>query len=797
MRGVHVQLLAQELRHAARGWLRRPGLLVPAVIALALGIGANTAVFSVVNAILLRRLPFAEPAQLVALWPDHFFANREIEFLRRELRSTAQVASVSPGWLSALTGVADPTEVDAARVSGNLFNTLGVRALIGITFGMEAEDPGAATVAVLGYEMWQSKFGGDPAIIGQTIILDRVAFRVLGVMPRTFKILDQETDLYLPLAMDPNAMSYAGGITLGVARLRAGVSTEAASAEFQALAVRMGRQFQEPAEFARSAQVANLQEQVVGPMRATLAILFAAVFFILLIAVANVANLQLVRATERRTEIAVRTALGASRGALLRQLGAESLLLALAGGGLGVLSAFAIVPVLRSSLPAATPRLQEISLSGGVLVFAVALSVLVAFGIGVVPALLAARRSAISAIRGGRTTTGATGRLRGVLILVEVALAVVLLSGATLMLRTLQQLNNVDPGFRREHVLTFRAQPSQFDSVPQLRTYWRTLLPRLEALPGVVAAGTVLHLPLGGRRWNANIVIEGLTLPEGATPPRAAWQAINGHYFDAFGIRLLRGRGFTPTDREDVPRVVIINDVMARKLWPNGDPLNARIRAGNATQNDWATIVGVVSSVRHDSLTIEPGPELYVPFDQRPVVATSVVVRTNGDPAELAAAARAAVWSQGKEVPISHMRTIADVLAQSTQRQRVTMTLLVAIAGLGLILGVVGVAGLVSYAVRQRRREVAIRLALGARARDVTALLASSGFVWAAGGVVVGSALSWILTRFMRGLLFGVSPLDPVTLAAVPAILLLVAITSAYVPALRAARTSPAEALQE
>ncbi len=797
MRAVQLELLGQEIQQAARGWLRRPGLLIPALLALGLGIGANAAVFSVVNGILLRRLQFADPERLVALWPDHYFGNREIEYLRRELRSTTQVASYSPGWLSALTGVAEPTEIDGARVSGNLFSLLGVHALQGTTFGMEAETPGAAPVAVLGYDLWQTKFNGDPSVVGRSIILDRQPYRVLGVLPRNFKILDQKTDLYLPMAMDPEAMSYAGGTTLGLARLQPGVTEAQASAEFKAVAARMGHQFQQTVDFAQTARIEGLQKQLVGAMTTTLTVVLAAVLFILLIAVANVANLLLVRSAERRTELAVRVTLGASRGALLRQLTAESLLLAFAAGGAGVLLAIAIVPVLRSWLPETTPRLQEIGVDATVLAFAFALSVLVALGIGLVPALLTRQSRIVTGIRSGRTTTGSGGRLRGALILVEVALGVVLLSGATLMLRTLQRINQVDPGFRREHVLTFRLQPSQFDSLSQLRAYWRVLLPKLEALPGVVSAGTVLHVPLGGRKWNANIEIEGLTHPPGATLPRAAWQSINGRYFDAFGLRLLRGRAFTPEDREDVGRVVIINDVLARRLWPNAEPLNVRIRAGNATQNEWATIVGVVSSVRHDSLTVEPGAELYVPFDQRPVVATSVVLRTTGEPKALSRVVRETVWAEGREVPISQMRTIDEVLARATQRQRVTMTLLAVIAALGLLLGVVGVAGLVSYAVRQRRREIAIRMALGARAQDVTRLLAGSGLVWAVGGIVAGSALAWVLTRFMRALLYGVSPFDPVTFAAVPAALLISALLSSYLPAQRAARTSPAEALTE
>ncbi|HSL72476.1 MAG TPA: FtsX-like permease family protein, partial [Longimicrobiales bacterium] len=447
-----------------------------------------------------------------------------------------------------------------------------------------------------------------------------------------------------------------------------------------------------------------------------------------------------------------------------------------------------------------TPRLAEIELHNEVLWFSALITLVVAVLISLAPAALTSARNIATQLRaGGRTSTAAAARLRGPLIAAEVALAMVLLCGALLMLRTIAGLYALDPGFRPEQVLTLRVQPSFASSQDEVRTYWRTVLPRLAALPGVAAVGTVLHLPMSGRKWSANIELEGEPLATGSTPPRAAWQAIGGDYFGALTIPLKRGRAFTDADREGAEPVVIVNEAFGQQILNGRDPIGRRIRAGNATSNQWVTIVGQVGSVRHDSLSGEPAPELYAPLAQKVIYATFIVMRTRADvdPRQLAPLVRNTIWNVHRDVPISLVRTMNDVVVASTMKRRLVMNLLVGYAIVGLLLGAVGIYGLVAYSVRQRTREIGIRLALGARPAEVTRLVATSGLQWALIGLAVGLPLALALTRFMHGIIFGIAERDTLSFTAAFCGLLLIAAAAAYLPARRAAATSPAIVLQE
>jgi putative ABC transport system permease protein len=789
--------LLREARLAWRALVRRPGLTLAALATLALTIGANTAVFSTAYGLLFRPLPYPASERMVALWPDHFVANREIEFMRRELRTVDGVASVSPGWLMGLTNVATPVEISAERVSGNLFELLGARPLLGRVFGLDAERPGNEQVVVLSHALWRSQFAADPGIIGRSITLNNAPYQVVAVMPRDFNLVDGEADLWYPLTMDPNAQSYAGAITLAFARMKPGGSIAAVDREFKTIARRMGEAFSEPATFAADARAIGMKEHTVASMRQAILLLLIAALIILAIGIANVANLLLVRATERRTEFAVRASLGASRSAMIRQLGFEAMLLSLVGGAFGIGLGLAGVVALRRVLPADTPRLQELTLSWPAIAVSIALIALTAALVSLAPAFLTSTRQLAGQLRAGRTTTGSATRARGLLITTQVALTVVLVCGAMLMLRTVARLNAIDPGFRTDRVLTMRVQPSFAADAGEVRTFWRTLLPRLDALPGVDAVGTVLHLPMSGRKWGAGIVIEGRQLPAGVPAPRASWQAVHGDYFRAFDIPLLRGRAFTDADREDAPRVVLVNDAFARRILAGREAIGVRIRAGNATSNEWATIIGIVGNVRHDSLSVEPAPELYAPLMQKIVFSTSVVLRATGDPRALAASVRDAIWQVNRNVPISNVRTIDDVLRRSIVRRSVILNLLGSSAAVGLLLGLVGIYGLVAYTVRQRQREIGIRMALGARPSDVSRLMTVSGLRWAMLGVGLGTALAITLSRYMESLVFGVPPLDLVTFTVAPIAMLLVSLGASYIPARRAGLTHPSQVLHE
>ena len=786
-----------ETRFVLRALIRRPAFALTAVLTLAIGLAASVTVYSVVNALLIRPLPYANPERLVAISPGSAMANREIDALRTRTHSLDQVASVSPGWLMAFSGYGEPRQLNAAKLSGNLFELLGVSPRLGRTFGMESETPGNELVAVLGNDLWLSAFRGDSSVIGRSVQLDGTTYTVVGVMPAGFEIFGMNSDLWVPMAMDRNAMAWTGATSLTFGRLAAGATLASAGDELGGLFDQVRQEFQLRPDWGLGTRLVGLKESIVGGIRPMLLVLMSAVGFLLLIACANVANLLLVRTSERHQELAVRASLGASPLSIARILLGECLALALAGGATGLLLAFAGVSLVRRLLPASLPRVTEIALDVPVVVVAVVVTLGCAILFGLAPLLQSRKTVLADWLRRGKGTTRGAERARSVLVATEVALAVVLTTGAALMTRTMAALTEVDPGLRTDHLLTMRLQPSGLPDDEAGRRYWRSLLERVRGVPGVTAAGTILHLPTSGRSWHADVAVDGRSQDPGTAAPRTAWQSVSTGYFETAGVPLIRGRLFNETDRADAPPVILVNSAFAEKLFPGQDPVGVRIKAGNSTANQWATIVGVVGGVRHDSLNVPPVPEVYVPFEQRLVGANSLVVRTSVDPLTLAGTLREAIWSLDRNVPISDVRTMGARYSASLQKPRMILTLLAAFSAVGVLLGAIGIYGVVSYTVRQRRREIGIRVALGALPQAVVRQVVRLGLRQALGGLVVGIPAALVLSRFLRGLVYGVSATDPVSLVAVSVLLLLVGLGASLLPAQSAAGVDPTIVLKE
>ncbi|MES2306789.1 MAG: ABC transporter permease [Gemmatimonadota bacterium] len=786
----------KNLRFAARSLRRRPSFTFTAVLSLALGLGASATVLAVFNALLLRPLPYADPGRLVAIWPGHTLANREVEALRVRSQSYREVASFSPGWLMPLTGIETPRLLNAAKVSGNFFPMLGVPPLLGRTFGLDAEAVGAEQRAVLTERLWREAFGGDPAIIGRGIQLDGTRYSVVAIMPGSFGLIDSGTDLWVPMTMDPNAMSWEYSTTLGLGRLRDGVTPASASAELGGLARQMQQDFKRNNTWARDAAVSSLQESLVGDARLTLVVLLGAVGSLLLLAVINVANLLIVRTLERNQEMAVRASLGATTRQVAGLLMMEALLLSAAGGLAGLALASAGLSLLRLILPPSLPRQSEIAIDGWVL-GTVALLVAAVGVVCTVAAVRQTRSHALgSSLRKGRSIAHGGRQARGVLVACEIALALVLTIGAALMIRTMLSLRQVDRGLRSEHLLTMQLLPPNLPDSGRA-TLWRTILQQVANVPGVTAAATVLHLPMSGRNWMADIRVEGRDLPAGSPLPRAGWQSVSPEYFRVAGIPLIAGRPFSDADGANAPRVIAVNAAFAERLFPGESPIGKRVAAGNATRDQIATIVAVVGNVRHDSLNVQPTPEVYATMWQRPVGASALIVRTSVSPVVVAPAIRQRIAEINRDIPISDIRTMDDVYAASLQRPRMVLALMGVFATLGLLLSGVGIYGVVAYGVRQRRKEIGIRLALGGSIDSIRRLVVREGLRYALLGVGIGLPAAFVLTRLMRGLVFGIPTFDPLSFAGVATILLLIAILASWAPAHRATRTNPVEVLRE
>ena len=804
--------MLKDIRYGIRSLLKRPGLTAVALITLALGIGVNTAIFSAVDSVLLRPLPFKDPERVMAIWehtPHLGIARNEFAPANYfDLRNQNQVFEGvgAFGDLSInLTGAGEPEQLDGQLVTANVFTLLGVPAAIGRTFAADEDQLGREHVAVLSDALWKRRFNRDPGIINRSITLNGESFTIVGVMPAGFFFPVRETELWVPWAMEPGQAEGRGDHYFRlVARLKPGVTREQANVEAESIAARLA------AEYPRTNEglgflVNSFHLDYVGDLRRPILILFVAVGLVLLIACANVANLLLAQATTRRREIAIRMALGARRWAIARQLLTESLLLAVAGGLLGVLAAIWGVEALSKLLPESLSKLQAISVDARVFLFTGGVTLLTAIAFGVVPALHAARANPGDALAetGRDLAGGLSGRyLRRVLVIAEVALAVVLLAGAGLLIRSFNRLRQVDLGFKPDNLLTMRMvlPLPKYQKPETRRAFYDELLRRINEIPGVESTGINTRLPLSTSGMKFSFSVEGRTMPSDSNLPFAVYRVVNPDYFNAMGIPVQRGRVFDTRDNPDSAPALIVNRRLAEQFWPGEDPTGKRLKIGPPdSPNPWATVIGVVGDVRQTGLYGEQLAELYAPYAQERrswMSPRDLVVRTRGDAASLAGAVREAVWAVDKDQPISNIRTMDQVLAAAISRERFQMLLLSLFATLALVLACVGLYGVISYAVAQRTHEIGIRMALGARPGDVLRLVIRQGMVLTIAGLVLGTAGGLAVTRVMTDLLFGVTATDTVTFISVGVLLLVVAFLACYVPARRATKVDPLIALR-
>ena len=792
-----------DLSLALRNMFRRPGFAVVAISLLALGAGANAAVFSVVRGVLLRPLPFPEPDRLVAFWPDVFVSNEEIDHWRSRTRSFEQIAAISPGWLMGLVAESgEPIKVTGGRVSDNMFQALGARPVVGRTIEPGDSRPGAPAVAVLAHHLWRSRFNGDPQVIGRSIHLDGQPHTIVGVMPPDFDIFGRDHDLWSALPWDPSAQNFKATFSLAIARLKPAVGSDSATRELIELAPAMRTQLGKANEWGQTIRVQPLRDAITGNIRPALLILLGAVGLILMLAAVNLGTLVLGRSIERITEMALRTALGASRGRLLRLIIAEQAVLALVGSLVGVGVAYLTLPALIARIPPEVPRLSEITLDWPVLLTVLAASISVAVIVALVPAAITARPQLQPLLRQSRTTdTPARRRAVGALVAVQIGLAVVLGIASMLMLRSMWNLQRVDPGFDPANVLTFRLQTtSKYRAMSTGYPYLQQIIARVKALPGVTDAGLAAHLPMSGYSWTMAARRQDQTIEPGQRAPQVGWRFIHGDYFRTMRIPLKHGRAFTDADSTTAPQVTIVNETMARRYF--GEPAAAIgqtliLMSGRTGQDEAVQVVGVAGDVRHKGLDQEPEPELFRPFLQTFMFPMAMVVRTQGPPDQIAAAVRQIAFEIDPVVPVAEMQAFTTMIAGTLGRPRLVGFLLTIFAIAGLGLGLVGVYGVVAYGVRQREREIGIRLALGARPGEMAKHVVAQGIWHALAGVAVGVPAAFVLSRVMSSLVFGVTTRDPLTFIALPALIVAVTTVACYLPARRAARVDPLLAIKQ
>jgi len=792
-------------------------------MSLAIGIGANTAIFSVVNALLLRPVPYANADRLVILWnrspglniTEDWFSTAQFFDIKDGHGGFDQLA-MAIGALVNLTSDGEPERVGGVRVSSTLLPMLGVAAAHGRLFTADDDAPGRTTSALLTHGMWVRRYGANPDVVGRSITINGQPVQVVGILPETFSLPreivpllygGEITEIFLSLPLNAAA---AGTRTREdyniVGRLKAGVSVGQAQAEMDTITARLRRDHPDvyPPNGGLTFSVVPLLEQAVGTIRLRLYILLGAVGLVLLVACANVANLLLARALARQKEFAVRAALGAGRGRVVRQLLAESTLLALAGGALGIVLAYWGLFGVRALGPRTIPRLAEIAIDGRVLAFTLLASVGSGLLFGLVPALRISRLDLTTALKQagqgtGHATWGRGHTTRRLLVIGELALSVLLLVGAGLLIRSFAKLQNVDPGFNPRGVLTFALQLSgrQYNGPQPVLATYRQIWERLDRLPGVRASGGASDLPLTDSPAWTPISIEGRTPPPGEKFINSDARVVAGRYFETMEIPLRQGRLFNDQDIAGQPAVVIIDDRMAREYWPNQDPIGKRLRRGGVdSKSPWLTVVGVVGRVKHESLDSDPRIAFYLPHGQAPARALSVVVRTSTNPAQLSGAVKQSILEVDAALPMYSVRTMESHLDRSLARHRFSMVLLGAFAAIALMLAAVGTYGVMAYVVGQGTREIGIRIALGAGRGRVMGLVLGQGMLLASAGIVVGLGCAFWLSQFMKTLLFDVGARDPLTFAVVPSVLLAVAVIAGYVPARRATAVDPVVALR-
>ncbi len=799
--------LLQDLRYGMRMLMKRPGFMFVAVITLALGIGANTAIFSVVNAVLIRPLPFNEPERLVAVCETNLQQGQDHQAVgganftdwKRENQVFESLAAYF-NWNYNLTGGGEPQRLRAVMVSGEFFQTLGVAAAAGRTLTADDDREGKDDVVVLSYGFWQSRFGASREIIGQSILLNGRPHTVVGAMPRSFHFPDERADIWRPMAMSAAQTQNRQGRWLSViGRLKGGISVEQADTEMKAIARRLEQQYPE-ANAGSGVRLVPLQEELVGKVSRFLLILLGAVVFVLLIACANIAGLLLVRAASRRKEMAIRAALGASRRRLIRQFLTESLLLALMGGVLGWLLALWGRDALVTLSPGNIPRLDEAAMDGRVLAFTLMLALLTTLIFGLIPAWHASGLDPNEALKaeGRSTSRGAGRRLRSLLVVAEVAVSVILLVGAGLMIKSLIQLQRVNVGFDPHHLLTMEVTlpPARYGENQQQVAFFRQALEQIRTLPGVESVGAVQDLPFRFNAMSFPITIDGSTAE--AEPPKAVYRAVTDDYFRTLGIPLVEGREFTARDDQHATPVAIINQTMARRFFADRDPVGKRIRFGDPDDPAY-TIVGVVGDIKHMGLDADEGAVVYQPHAQKRfgwLRWMTIVVRTTAEPAGITAAVRSRIQELDKDQPVDNVATMEQLLTKSIAQPRFSTFLLGTFALLAVVLTATGVYGVVSYAMAERTREIGIRMTLGAQAGDVLRLVIGQGLRLVLIGVSTGLAGACALTRVMQSLLFGVSATDPAVFAIIAVLLMGIALLASYLPARRATKVDPMVALR-
>ncbi len=796
--------LIHDLRHASRALRRSPGFTGVAVLTLALGIGANTAIFSVVDGVLLDPLPYPEPDRIVMVFetrseptPGNFsYAN--LEDVRERARSFGALAAWGAG-SATLTGAGEAARVDGARVTPEFFRVFGVEPALGRTILAEETEAGADAVVVLSDGVWRDRFGADPDVLGRAVTLDGRAHTVIGVMPPGYGA-PYDARLWRPFVASPDPVRRRAFHNLrAVGRLAPGVDAVAAQAEVDGLMGALAGAYPE-ANANAGARVRTLRDVIVEDARPALLMLLGAVGFLLLVACANVANLLLARATARRREIGVRVALGAGRGRLARELLAESVALAALGGAAGALLAVFATDALLALGADMIPRADRVGVDVRALGFAAALSLATGVAFGLLPALRASRTPPMAVLRSGRgeSAAGESRRLRGALVVAELALTVVLVCGAGLLLRSFAELRQVDPGFDAERMVGFElALPeARYEAPERVVGFYDELTDRLEALPGVRSAATALTPPLAGGGWTTTLRIEGRPRPESELPS-VAFNVVSAGYFATIGTPVLRGREFDAGDDADAPRVVLINRSAAERFWPGEDPVGRRINAGPNPEAPYATIVGVVADVREGPLESAAGPTLYFPQAREAFRSVAVVARTEADAAAVLPSVREAVAALDPELPVQGLGTVEQHLSSAVAEPRFNAAILASLAWLALVLACVGIYAVVAYAVGRRTREIGVRIAVGADRRDVMRLVLGDGMRLAGMGLAIGLAGALAVTRLLSGLLYDVSAADPLTFAAVAALVTLTALAATWLPARRATRVDPIRVLRQ
>ena len=811
----------QDVSFALRSLRRSPGFAAVAILTLSLGIGANTAIFSVINSVLLRPLPYRDAQGLVFLWMTEgpgrgpLSPARFVDFRDRMTSVSAAAGICQFGVI--LTGGGAPEQIDASSVSSSFFDVLGARPLLGDPFHTGSADERAV---VLSHGLWVRRFGSDGGIVGREITINGAARRVVAVMRKDFSwpgVTGWSTggnmpELWIPGAArdiprtpaDNLAENLSGNRRLGilrmVARLRDGTSIEQAQREAELIATRLAEEYPETDQ-GRGAVIVPLREQFFGPVTRPLAVLLGAVAFVLAIACANVASLLLGRGSSRRREIAVRLALGATRARIVRQLLTESVVLSLSGSALGLWLAWWASKGLVRLSPGGVLRLSDTSIDPVVLAFTLITAVSTGLIFGALPAWQVSRSSPNEDLKdgGARGSEGTRGgRTRDVLVAVEIAVALVLLVGAGLLLRSFSALSAVNTGIGLQNLLTFSITAPGGRATPAAgqRAFYDRLMQRIESLPGVARTGAAVTLPIGGDSFSTLYLVDGRPVPPSGQEASAGWQVVSRGYFDAIGMHMVTGRGFRDGDTADSTPIVVVNETLARSEWPGADPVGRRIRLGRDRADPWLTVVGVVSDMRHHGPASPPRPEVYQPLTQRAFSSMAIVVRTSVGPLSIVPLVRAAVAGLDPALPISHVATMEEHVGRVLSRPRFMSTLTAAFGGLAVVLALVGIYAVMAHSVAERTREIAIRMAVGARIADVVWLVVLKAASLAGAGVVAGLLGAWVASRVLAGLLFGVTAGDAPTYLVSAVLLLVVAVTAAVVPAFRAARIDGARVLR-